>query len=448
MEPIRPKTRRRSGSMIRVAAILAIALSAACGGAPEVETVRVRRGPIRESFTEPARTRLDQVYSITMPVEGRIGRIDLEPGDRVKKGQQLVEFDRVPLREAVNEARAAVTELEAAIRTNRFDALEMTFLQETQATIQAAREALKAAEGEVEAQKARADRAARELERMQELAEEKTIAQSQLDDARLLAETSLIDLRSEQFTLAALRAIFTAIKLGPEYVREWLERKGLKREELSQRLAQARSRLVRAEHRLALARITSPIDGLVLRKFQESGGPMPAGKPLLEIGDPTHLEVIADVLTQDALRLHLGSPVELTAPDLEPTSGTVERIEPAGFTKVSSLGVEQQRVNVIVRLVGRPEPLGVGYHLQARFVTGSTDNTLLVPRQSLLERPGGSRVVYLVEQNRLQEQVVEVGLQADLSLEIIGGLEEGARIVAAPEADMATGQAIRPVPAR
>lgn len=426
--------RRVTLPILFMAMLSSLGLIQGCREEPPADLISPWKGTITESFSEPARTRLGRTYPVTMPIEGRIDRIDLEPGDPVAENQILVQFDQVPYEQAAVEARSAVQELEASLRLNAYDAIEKTLLVETQTTIEATEEALKAAAAQVQAQQARYERAKKELERTRQLAADDTVAQSELDDAQLEAETALISLRQEQFNLAAFRAIFTVVKLGPEYVREWLDRKALQREELLERLAQARARLVRAEHDLALAVVRSPIDGVVLEKYEQGGGPQPAGQPLLLLGNLDDLEVIADVLSQDALKLTSGTQVILEAADvIDPIEGWVKKIEPAGFTKLSSLGVEQQRVNVIIGIQTVPGNLGAGYRLQARFQTAQRKDVLMVPRHSVLQAPDGSYYVYLMEKGHPARRPVRLGLQNDSHVEIIDGLSEQNQIVESPD---------------
>ncbi|GAH76958.1 unnamed protein product, partial [marine sediment metagenome] len=169
-------------------------------------------------------------------------------------------------------------------------------------------------------------------------------------------------------------------------VEEYLDLEQLQRETVVHQLAQARSRLVRAEHELGLASIRSPLDGVVLKRYEQGDRSLAAGQGLLLLGSLDELEVVVDVLTQDALRLQVGGEVLLeSALGRTEIAGEVKRIEPAGFTKLSSLGVEQQRVNVIVDFQGKPGNLGVGYRLQARFITGAKEDALTVPRFSVLQ---------------------------------------------------------------
>lgn len=414
--------------------------------AAEVEVIRASRGEIRESFREPARTRLAKTYPVTMPVGGRIERVDLEPGDAVKAGQELVVFDRVPFEQGAAEARAAVAELEASLVVKQDNRVEHTAAAQSRSAVDAAREALKAAKAQVSAERARADRAAKERTRMEALGQSRAIPQTVLDDARLAAETALITLRQREFNQTAMNAMLVATELLPKLIDQYIGKKALEQKVLTHQLTQARARLVQAEHDLRLARVVSPIDGVVLEKYEQGSRSLGAGQRLLLLGNLDQLEVIADVLTEDALKLRRGSEVSLEpAAGLGPLAGKVKRIEPAGFTKLSSLGVEQQRVNVIVAFDEKPSGLGVGYRLQARFFTGSKADALILPRFAVMQSPDGDYYVFTVDAGVLKKRPVTLGLTSDLTLEITEGLTEADAVVAAPDATMKEGMKVKAV---
>ncbi len=444
------RSKRRTGRWIVLVVIAAVVVAIVLMSRKpaEVEVTRARRGEIHASFREPARTRLDKSYPITMPIAGRIERLELEPGDSVEAGQTLVPFDRVPFQEGVVEARAAVAELKASLALKKDNRLENTGAAQSRASVDAAREALKAAEAQVNAEKARSDRATKELTRMASLAGRGAIAVSVLDDARLAAETSLIALRERQFNKAAMNAMLVVIELMPKLIDQYIARKDLEEAVLTHQLAQAQARLAQAEHDLKLARVVSPIAGVVLERYEQGNRFLPAGQPLLLLGNLAGLEVIADILTEDALKLAEGSKVELQPAAGKSLSGTVKRIEPAGFTKLSSLGVEQQRVNVIAGFDEKPEGLGVGYRLQARFFTGSKTEALILPRFTVMQSPEGDYYVFKVVGGALEKQPVTLGLTSDLDLEITDGLTDADLIVARPDATMEEGMRVEPVTER
>ena len=423
--------------------LLSVFLLSGCGGKVEVEGIHPRKGGIQESFTEPARTRLAKTYPIAMPVAGRVERIDLEPGDPVKKGQVLAKYDLVPFQSALAEAQAAVRELESQIVVKEDNRLEDTMLSETRATVKAASESVNASAKQTEAERVNAEHAQRNLARIRKLAAEKTVPESELDDAQLTADTADISLKRQEFYHAALNAMTVAVNLGPSFVEKYVLRKGLERETLVQQVSEAKARLAKAQHDLELADIRSPIDGVVLERHEQGDRTVAVGELLLVVGNLDELEVLADILTQDALRLHVGSEVGLEpALGVEPIPGKVKRIEPQGFTKLSSLGVEQQRVAVIVSLERRRDGLGVGYRVQARFLTGSKADTLIVPRFTVLQAPDRSFYVFKIAGGRLKKQPVTIGLRSDLELEVTDGLSPADTIVAEPDTTMKDGMGV------
>ena len=301
-----------------------------CEKPKEIELIQPTQETIIESFSEPAKTRLAQTYRISMPLTGRIGRIDLKPGDSVKENQHVAQFDRLPYEQQVQEAQAAIEELQASIKLNEYNEIEKTLSIEVDTVIQATRETIKASQAQVEAEQARSERAKKELTRIEKLRKEENVPQQTLDDAILLSETSFIELRKQEFYLAASKMIMKAIELGPLYIKHWLGRKNLQRDILMKQLLQAQARLERAEHEFRLSVITSPIDGVVLEKYEQGDGALNAGQPLLLLGNLKDLEVVAEVMTQDALRLSVGSKVQFeTIKGTIP--GTVKQIEPQGF---------------------------------------------------------------------------------------------------------------------
>ncbi len=438
------RSRKTAGGRACLFSLALAALICVFGCGPEVEVTAPVIGPIEDSFTEPAKTRLEKTYLISMPIAGLVDRIELEPGDAVSSGRQLVHYDLVPLREALAEAREAVAQIEAAIAVKSDNGIEEILLLEAEEWIKASNELLKAADEEVAAEKARSDRSAKELDRVAELVAQQALSQSALDDAQLDADTAVIELKKQVFTRAAVNIMTTVVALGPRAINEYLDLKKLQLRELTHQLAQARSRLARAERDLALADVTSPIDGIVLRRYEQGDAALPAGTQLLLLGNLEQLEVEVDVLTTDALRIDVGTPVIMEAPPgTVAARGKVKRIEPQAFTKLSSLGVEQQRVRTIVTMDEKSERLGVGYRLEARFLTGAKTEALKVPRSSVLQAPDGSFYVLKVESGRIAETPVEIGLKSDLELEITNGLSPGDLIAAHGDTSLTEGMRVK-----
>lgn len=440
----------KSANLFILFGMLMVVCLPGCGKKQDVEVVQPRRSDIQESFSEPAKTWLEDIYPITMPISGRINRIEFQPGDQVEKGTLLVKFDETLLAQQVMEASHALSELQAELKINADDRIEQTALVEVYGIIQAASETLSAAAEEIRSEKARLDRNQKELQRVRNLTNSGAATERQLDDAELTALTSEIDYRRQVFYQAAIKALVKVVHLGPRYIENYLGLKKLRRAVLLEQVRQAQARLMQVQHQLKLARsITAPISGVVLERYSQGDAFLSAGEPLLSIGFLGDLQVEADVLTQQALQLESRTPVEFSIASLPQTvTGVVTKIEPSGFTKFSSLGVEQQRVKVIMSIDTLLPGLGVGYRLQARFITGNKQQALVVPRFSVLQDSEGNNYVFKVAGNKLVRQNVELGLQSDLELEIVEGLSVDDRIVAHPDTSLSEGDSVRATTSR
>jgi HlyD family secretion protein len=202
-------------------------------------------------------------------------------------------------------------------------------------------------------------------------------------------------------------------------------------------LERARARLApsASETGRGIVTVTAPADGVVLRRLRESESVVPAGEPLLEIGDPGRLEVVADLLSTDAVRVRAGARATIEQwGDEVALSATVRRIEPAGFTKVSALGVEEQRVNVVLDFVDPGEAcalLGDAYRVEVRIVIWEAPRVLKVPTSALF-RNGERWAVYVASGGRARRTLVELGRQTGREAEVISGLSDGTRVIVHP----------------
>ncbi|MEE8166225.1 MAG: efflux RND transporter periplasmic adaptor subunit [Myxococcota bacterium] len=379
-----------------------------------------------------------------MQVAGRIGRIDSEPGDRVTKGQVLAEFDLVDFNNAIRDAEANIDRLRAALRVLDDNTLELTSLSEAEAVAQSAEESVRGAGARVKAAQARVDYTQKEVAR--NLAADRTVSDAALDAARYEADTAVEDLSRANSDLESQRAMLKANRLAPKRIRQTIERKKIERVENLAQLAGAQALLERVRHELELARVISPIDGIVLERYERGERPLPLGQELLLLGNPGEIELEAEVMTEDALKLAPGGKVLLESlfGSLK-LNGRVKRIEPQGFTKLSSLGVEQQRVLVIVEIEDPPENLRVGFRLHARFFTGYKTDAIILPRFAVLQAPDQTYYVYAVEDGRLTRREVKLGLRSDLEHEIAEGLDEDSLVVTNPDSTMSEGTAVKPV---
>lgn len=372
------------------AALLALALW------PEtlrVDSAPVELGRVRETLEAEGRTRVRERHVIAAPMAAQARRLTLEPGDPVKAGEALLTLE--PLATPALDARSRA---------------------QAEAQIEAASAQRLAAAAEARAADSAAALARAELLRQQGLAAQGMVSPAALQQAETAAQ------RAE---LAAQGARFREATAGHQW-----------------QAAQAALTAAGPGGRAALV-LTAPLDGVVLRRHYQSARSVQAGEPLLEIGDPRALEVEVDVLSADAVRLRPGQAVELTRWGGEPAlEGRVQRIEPGAFAKVSALGVEEQRVWVIVELLSpreRWQRLGEGYRVLARFVLAQQDDALQVPTSAVFRQPDGSAALFRIEGGRARLQPVELGLQGEGRSAIRRGLSQGDRVVLHPPRELEDG---------
>jgi HlyD family secretion protein len=377
-------------SVAVVAGLLAVAL---WPRSVAVETAAVTRGPLMVTIDEEGVTRVRDRFVVSSPVGGRVLRIELEPGDTVKRGQIV-----------------------ARVRAEAPPLLDERTRAEAQAAIESARAALGRARAEEQRARATLAQLQRELTRVRELARSRVVSAQELDAREGEAKVA------EESVNAAVFAVQAATS------------------ELQR--AQARLAPPAADQSGRVVTVTAPVDGVVLKRLRESESVVPPGDPLVEIGDPHRLEIVADLLSTDAVRVRPGARtmIEQWGGD-QPLEARVRRIEPAGFTKISALGVEEQRVNVVIDF-GDPAAasaaLGDAYRVEVRVVTWEAPSVLKVPTGALF-RDGAKWAVYTVENGRARRTIVELGHQTGQEAGVTSGLSEGARVIMHPGDTLADG---------
>jgi HlyD family secretion protein len=356
---------------------------------------RAIRGELVVTIDDESETRVRDVYVVSAPVAGRVERIELDVGDSVVADSTVLALFQ-PQDPALLDVRS-LSEAEAGIGLARADQAR------ARAELDFARQGLKRAE---------------------DLAEKGTVSLAALDRARLLLRTA--------------QAAYNQASAAAE------------KRQTDLRTARAAMETARtsgkADVPVNYIPVRAPVSGRVLRRLQESATLLPAGTPLLEIGDPASLEIVTDLLSTDAVKVREGDEVivdEWGGP--RPLNGKVRRIEPFGFTKVSALGVEEQRVNVIIDIISPREEwavLGHGYRVITRIITDRSENTLKVPVGALF-RTGADWSVYRVDGNerrgRAALTLVEIGARNTLEAEVTKGLSEGDVVIVHPSDEVSDG---------
>ena len=369
--------------------------------AVEVDLVAVSRGPLQVTIEEEGRTRLKERFVVSAPTAGYMRRIDSKVGDPVRKGETVVALE--PLRSQPLDPRSRA---------------------EAEATVSAAQAGLDAAIEKERAAAADADYTEKRLERIANLYSKRYVAQDQRDQTASEAKKA--------------RAVQFSAKAAVEVSRSELERAKTVLKNFPP------GGIAEKAHTVY---VSSPVSGAVIKIYRESEGAVRAGEPLLEIGDSKNLEVRIELLSSDAVKIKKGGVVFFKRWGGEGTlTGRVRIVEPAGFTKVSSLGVEEQRVLVIAEFTSPPETwrlLGDGYRLEAHFVVWEGKDILQIPASGLF-RSGKEWAVFVEDNEKARLQTLEVGQRNGLTAQIISGLKEKERVVAHPDDSIKNGTPIRP----
>ena len=364
-----------------------------------VDLTEVERGGLLVTIEEEGETRVRDRFLVSAPVAGQVLRIALEPGDSVREDETLL-----------------ATFLPAA--PNPLDARSRA---ESEAAVGSARAALGGARAEEKRAAAALSLARAELVRNQELFEQRIVSQQAKDAAETEARAAQEALHAAEFAMASA-----------EHHLEMTQAR------LLQASGVSGSRPIE---------IRSPIDGVVFKRYRWSEAVVLAGEPLLELGDPRQLEIVSDLLSTDAVRVHSGDTVliEQWGGD-ETLEGRVRLVEPSGFMKISALGVEEQRVNVIVDFEDPAlawERLGDGYRVEVRVVIWEGQDVVKVPTSTLFRR-GDDWAVFIVESGRARLTPVEVGQRNGLEAEVVSGLEAGQEVVVHPGDTLEDGARVQP----
>ncbi|BCS34789.1 membrane protein [Luteitalea sp. TBR-22] len=354
-----------------------------------VESAIASTGPLVVTVDEDGETRVRDRYVVSAPVAGRVLRIGLEPGEPVRAGAVVATLQPAP----------------ASLLDERTRA-------ELGARLGAAQAAVRAAGAEEARMRVQVEQADRELARVR----------------RLLAAGAVSGERAEAVEVAAATAR-QAMAVARERV------VGAEAD-----LRQVRAALAPANAAAARAiEVRAPVDGLVLRRLRESESVVPQGEPLLEIGNVTQLEVVADFLSTDAVHIAAGQRALIEGwGGATPLQGRVRRVEPGGFTKVSALGVEEQRVNVVVSLDPLPAGVVLGdhYRVDVRVIVWEAPRVVTVPVGCLV-REGDGWIVFVIRDGRARRTPVTIGHRNGVAAEVVSGLAPGTRVIAFPGAGVA-----------
>lgn len=369
---------------------VAIVLMLVWGFLPSAISVSVeeaKAAPLEVTIEEEGKTRVIDRYTISAPVTGYVLRLEHKVGDSLRQGQELFSIQPVPDLIGARQREVAQAQMEAA-----------------RSRLMQAREQLSLAKEE----KRLADT---DLERLQNLFEDGIGSQQMLDSAELAAKRAATQMSSAEFAVNVAEYEVEAAESALQAFQS-----GGRREQIS---------------------ITAPADGRLLKVHHESEGTVQAGTPILEIGDPRSLELKIDVLSRDAVKLIPGTPVRIKRWGYDNVlDGLVKVVEPSGYTRISALGVEEQRVPVIVDIISPYEEwrvLGDGFRVVAEFVIWQQEEVLQVPSSSLFRTENSEWALFVAEGGKAKLRIVEIGQQSGLYTQIVSGLKTGEQVITHPD---------------
>ncbi len=363
-----------------------------------VELVTARKGDLAVTVEEEGKTRVRERYVVAAPVAGQARRITLKVGDAVAAGQVVAHIE--PARSASLDPRSRA---------------------QARARVDSAQAALLAARENARAAAAEARLAEQELARAESLGKASFVSQAAVDQARSRLQASQANRQAADYAIQVAQHEVAVARAA---------------------LTEADAPATRAGRSPEILAVTAPVAGRVLAVPHESESVVQAGQALVEIGHPGTLEVMVEVLSTSAVKIGVGSKVLLDRwGGARPLQGRVRVVEPAGFTKVSALGVEEQRVRVLVDIVSPGEEwksLGDGYRVEAAFVLWEGSDLLLAPASALFRR-GEGWAVFVAEAGRARLRDVKVGQRNGLEAQVLDGLKAGEEVIAHPDEKIAEG---------
>lgn len=394
------RLRRIAGKVLGglfLAAVAAMIVVASLPKPKPVDTATIERGVLEVTVDEDGITRVKDRYTISAPLSGNLARIEQNPGDKLAEGAVL----------------ARIVPVASPLLDDRSQAVAESRVAQARAAQRQARSTIARAE-------AAFNFATSERQRIEGLADAGGASQQALDQARFEERARREELASTRF---AARVADHEVRMASTAAGR-IESRGESDEQME---------------------VTAPTAGQILRLLREDEGVISAGTPLMEIGDPEALEVVVDVLTADAVRIDPGAPVSLERWGGESAlEGHVRRVEPSAFTETSSLGVREQRVNVVIDIDSEQElwaALGDGFRIEARIRVWREVDALKVP-ESALFRQGEGWAVYVNDGGVATRREVQLGRRNGIEAQVTGGLSEGDEVILHPSDTLVEGDEV------
>jgi HlyD family secretion protein len=398
-----------------------------------VDLVTITPTDLQVTVDAEGKTRVQDRFVVAAPVDGRLARIDLSVGDGVEADTIVARIDPLPFTSQVSQAQARIESLRAEIAGVETQRPKDFALQQARDRIQAAQAEQRQTQADLTQARAELAQAQRDRQRADDLAARGAIPTQDRESALLAVTSQQQAVRAAEERLqgatSAVRAaqqdlaILQAEQQDPDYLLEVYQAE----------INQVEAELARLADEAQRTDITAPVSGLVLRLPEESARYVTAGTPLLELGNPNSLELVIDVLSSDAVKIQPGDPIQVNQWGGDDTlMARVRYIEPSAFTKVSALGVEEQRVNIIADFESANLPLGDGFRVDTQIVIGTAEDALTVPISALFPCDPGT-CVFSVAAGRAYLTPVTPGARNTFESVIESGLTPGDTVIVFPE---------------
>lgn len=405
-------------------------------GHPEIRTVK-------QYIAEEAKTRLRDEYIIDVPLSGTVERITLEVGDVVTAGDIIARIDTFDLEQEIRGLKNLMRQSEAQIAGVDSGKPKGQDIDSAAMRAREMQDALRIAEREHSIAAIDFEQAKRDYERAQQLVKEGVASQSDLDDAERAYKGLKEQVERTRLSVDSARKAQEISELASSRVVASMDDNEYLREVYQAEIAKLTSQLAVLESDLEKSVIRAPVTGPVLEKYVDNRRVLVAGTPILMLGDLTTMEIESDILSEEVVEISVGNAVELLGKALGDTEalGSVARIYPSAFQKISSLGIEQQRVKTIIAFDNTTLQLRAGTRLDVRVITDQSENAVAVPERSVFRREG-AWYAFVANGGTAELRPVTLGIKNDTWAEIVAGLTVEDTLILEPGNDLEPGQRV------
>ena len=415
-----------------------------------VISATAKKENIKSYVAQRGKTDLPQIYKITMPYNSRILPVTKSSGTVVKKGEIVASLDLSDINTQVQTAKANVENIQEQINLNEYRKFVKTALDESEKWINTMKQILGITKIKITASQHAFEYA---LQHRNALVQSgRAVSRIEKNEAEMQAAVKEVDLQSSKMAYSAMGFFTDLWKLAPVYIHEYINAKNISKNVLNCELKKAQAALNLAKIHLSMAEMKSPVDGVVLQRYVTNERFLPIGTEILDIGVIKNLEISADILTTEVINIKIGNNVDIygAAIGASPIQGKVSKIEPQGFTDVSSLGVKQQKVkikislapNVLDKFTKSGKTLGIGYRVYVKIYTSEANDVLVIPRTALFKGSNNQWGIFVIKKGKALLKKVTVGILNDESAEITSGLKVNDKVIIAPPTSINSGSKV------